>query len=136
MEHFLEYEVRDSLNVPGGLPRVKLPVLSPIWRGAALHLEYPDGQVHTLVGWRGLKEGAAGELMVFWTRHQPGGPPVCLAIGGDAGLKDLGPAGGGQPPRGLPFLALAESLIPAEVLKVIGPRPEAKGGQTTRLLLG
>jgi len=136
MEMVLEYEVLDCPNVPGGLPRLRLPVLSPIWRGVSLQLEYGGGQVHTLVGWRGPKEGAAAELLVFWTRHQPGGTPVCLAIGGDSGLKDLGPAGGGQPPRGLPFLALAESLIPAEVLQVIGPRPQAKEGQTTRLLLG
>lgn len=135
MEGFLEYEVRHGGNVPGGLPRLKLPVLSPIWRGAALHLQYPDGEVHTLVGWCGPGDGGSGELMVFWTRHQPAGPPVCLAIGGDAGLKDLGPVGGTAPPRGLPFLALAESLIPAEVLEVIGPPPEPGGDQGAPLLL-
>ncbi len=135
MKHFLEYEVRDSSNVPGGLPRLKLPVLSPIWRGAALHLEYPDGEVHTLVGWRGPEEGAPGELRVFWTRHHSSGPPVCLAIGGDAGLRDLGPAGEAAPLRGLPFLALAESLIPVEVLKVIGPPPAAERAEAAPLLL-
>ena len=136
MKHFLEYEVRDSGNVPGGLPRLKLPVLSPIWCGQALHLKYPDGEVHTLVGWRGPEEGAPGELRVFWTRHHSSGPPVCLAIGGDAGLRDLGPAGEAASFRGLPFLALAESLIPLEVLKVIGPLPKPQGGQTAPRLLG
>ena len=136
MEMFLEYEVSNCRNVPGGLPRLKLPVLSPIWRGAALHLEYPDGEVHTLVGWWGPEEGGPGELQVFWTRHQPSGPPVCLAIGGDGGLRDLWPAAGTAPLRGLPFLALAESLIPMEVLKVIGPPPGPEGVQTAPLLLG
>jgi len=136
MEMCLEYKVIDCRNVPGGLPRLKLPVLSPIWRGAALRLEYPDGEVHTLVGWWGAEEGGPGELQVFWTRHQPAGPPVCLAIGGDRGLRDLGPGGGTGHPRGLPFLALAESLVPMEVLKVIGPRPKPEGGQTAPLLLG
>jgi hypothetical protein len=135
MENFLEYEVRRCSNVPGGLPRLKLPVFSPIWRGAALRLEYPDGQVHTLVGWRGTGEGAPGELLVFWTGHQPEGPPVCLAVGGDAGLKDLGPAGGPEAPRGLPFLALAESLIPQEVLEVIGPAPVPEMEKRGPLLL-
>ena len=49
--------------------------------------------------------------------------PGCLAIGGDAGVRDLGPPGGVEFPQGKPFLALAESMIPAEVLEVIGPPP-------------
>jgi hypothetical protein len=113
----LEYEVSPGPNVSGGLPRMELRVLSPVWRGASLQLEYPDGEKHTLMGWEG---GGPAELRVFWTRHQPGAPAVCLVIGGGAGLRN---ATTGQ---GLPFLALAESLIPLEVQEVIGPRPEAE----------
>jgi hypothetical protein len=124
MSRFLDYEVRSGPNVPGGLPRLRLAVLSPIWRGPALHLEYPDGAVHTVVGWHGPGVGTAFAVQVFWTRHEPKGPAVCLAIGGDAGLRDLGPPDAAADfPRGLPFLALAESLIPAEVLEIIGPAP-------------
>ena len=50
---YLEYEVRPGSNVAQGLPRQRLVVLSPIWRAPALTLEYPDGEVHTLVGWSG-----------------------------------------------------------------------------------
>jgi hypothetical protein len=117
MKYWLEYEIEPGENVPQGLPRQRLPVLSSIWRGEALRLEYPDGEIHTLVGWSGPGEGGPCELRVFWTRHQPEAPAVCLAIGGDAGLRNYAPA------RGLPFLALAEGLIPKEVLKTIGPRP-------------
>lgn len=123
---FLEYEVQSGPNVPGGLPRLKLPVLSPIWRGAPLNLEYPDGARHTLVGWRGPGAGESCDVQVFWTRHEPAGPAVCLAIGGDAGLRDLSPPEDPGSPRGRPFLALAASLIPADVIEVIGPAPEAE----------
>ncbi len=123
MAYFIEYEVIPGGNVPDGLPRQKLAVLSPIWRGPSLELEYPDGEVRTLVGWSASGTGQPEELRVFWTRHEPGGPPVCLVIGGDAGIRDLGPPGGKEFPRGRPFLALAESMIPEAVLEVIGPPP-------------
>ena len=123
MEQYLEYEVRPGSNVPQGLPRQRLVVLSPIWRAPALTLEYPEGEVHTLVGWSGSTPGKACGLRVFWTRHDPAAPAVALVIGGDAGVRQYGSDAGAQ---GLPFLALAESLIPAEVLQVIGPPPEAE----------
>ncbi len=135
MSHFLEYEVQSGPNVPRGLPRLKLAVLSPIWRGTALNLEYPDGVRHNLVGWRGPGAGEPCDVQVFWTRHEPAGPAVCLAIGGDAGLRDLSPPEDPGSPRGRPFLALAASLIPAEVLEVIGPAPEAEKPQPPSPLL-
>jgi hypothetical protein len=123
MKNYLDYEVHPCANVPGGLPRQRLAVLSPIWRGETLLLEYPDGAIHTLQGLSGPEPGGPGELRIFWTRHQPQGPPVCLAIGRDFGLRDLGPVGTDTTPQGYPYLALAESLIPPEVLAVIGPPP-------------
>ena len=123
MTAFLDYEVAPGDNVPGGLPRLRLPVLSPIWRGPALHLEYPGGHRHTVIGWSVAGGGVPCGVLVFWTRHQPQGPAVCLAIGGDGGLKDLGAEGVPEAPRALPFLALAEGLIPAEVREVIGAPP-------------
>ncbi len=121
---FLEYEVCPGANVPSGLPRQHLSVLSPIWRGPALSLEYPDGEVHNLRGWTGSGPGGPCDLQVFWTRHRPGAPAVCLAIGGDAGVRLDLPRDSQEPTRGLPFLALAESMIPAKVRAVIGSRPE------------
>ncbi len=115
----LEYEVAPGGNVAAGLPRLGLEVLSPIWRGETLVLDYPGGESHTLTGWQGSGGGGPCPLRVFWTRQRPGTPAVCLAIGGDAGLRN---ATRGQ---GLPFLALAESLIPRQVMEVIGPGPEA-----------
>jgi hypothetical protein len=128
MRHDLEYEVIPGNNVPQGLPRLRLAVLSAVWRGAALRLEYPDGEVHTLVGWSGPGEGGPCELRVFWTRPGPEGPAVALAIGGDAGLRQFTPGARGDRARGdrargLPFLALADSLIPPAVRQVIGPPP-------------
>ena len=43
MDQYLDYEVRPGSNVPQGLPRQRLAVLSPIWRAPALTLEYPRG---------------------------------------------------------------------------------------------
>jgi hypothetical protein len=120
---FLDYEVLPGDNVPEGLPRLRLPVLSPIWQGESLTFEYPDGARHTLVGWSLASGGSPCGVRVFWTRHQPRGPAVCLAVGGDAGLRDLGPEGAGAAPRGFSFLALSESLIPPEVRDVIGAPP-------------
>ena len=126
MQYSIDYEVIPSGNVPDGMVRLELTVLSPIWRGPSVELEFPDGEVHTLVGWSGSGTGHPAELRVFWTSHEPGGPSVCLTIGGDAGVRDLGPAGGVGFPQGRPFLALAESLIPQQIRKVIGPPPPAE----------
>jgi hypothetical protein len=131
---FLEYEVIPGDNVAQGLPRLRLAVLSPVWRGAALFLEYPDGEVHTLVGWSGDEPGAPCDLQVFWTRHQPQGPAVCLAIGGDAGLRNYRPGSLSREAQGLPFLALADSMIPAEVREVIGPPPPLESPEPLLLL--
>lgn len=116
----LEYEVSPGLNVSGGLPRLELRVLSPLWRGESLLIEYPDGEKNILVGWKGTGFGGPTGLRVFWTRHHPQAPAVCLVIGDDAGVRNSTTG------RGMPFLALAESLIPPQVLEVIGPRPEAE----------
>jgi hypothetical protein len=126
MQQYLEYAVRRGSNVAQGLPRQRLAVLSPIWRGPALTLEYPDGEVQTLVGWSGDAPGGPCDLRVFWTRHEPAAPAVALAIGGDAGVRHFGPGGATDAAQGLPFMALAESLIPAEVLEVIGPPPQSE----------
>ena len=134
MSRFLEYEVRPGSNVPQGLPRQRLAVLSPIWRGQVLALEYPDGEVHTLVGWAGDAPGAPCDLMIFWTRHTPEAPAVAIAIGGDAGVRQIGPDAAAEAAQGVPFLALATGMIPAEVLKVIGPPPEPEP-QLPRLLI-
>lgn len=126
MHQYLEYSVRPGTNVPQGLPRQRLPVLSPIWRGSGLTLEYPDGEVRTLVGWSGSAPGESCGLKVFWTRHEPSAPAVALAIGGDAGVRHFGPGEAEEFTPGLPFMALAVSMIPAEVLEVIGPAPESE----------
>jgi len=120
---FLEYAVKPGENLPEGLPRLRLAVLSPIWQGPALYLEYPNGDSETVVGWR--EAGEACAVQVFWTRENPQGPAVCLAIGGDAGLRAVVREGTQVLSRGRAFLALAENLIPPEVLVVIGPRPPA-----------
>lgn len=124
LRYLLDYEVKPGENLPQGLPRQRLVVLSPIWRGPALHLVYPDGEVEILVG-RG-EGGQPCEVQVFWTRKDPQGPPVCLAIGGKAGLRRLSLAANGEASRGLAFLALAESLIPPKVSAVIGLPPPAE----------
>jgi hypothetical protein len=124
MGGFLEYEVEPGSNVAQGLPRQQLRVLSPIWRGPALALEYPDGEIHTLVGWSGSAPGGPCDLQVFWTRQKPGGPAVALAIGGDAGVRYFAADAADAAAQGLPFLALADSMIPALVREIIGPPPE------------
>ena len=126
MENFLDYEILACANVPGGLPRQRLVVLSPIWQGETLLLEYPDGTIHVLRGRSGPGEGEPGGLRIFWTRHQPQGPAVCIVIGGDHGLRVLDLEETDAAPQGYPFLALAESMIPPEVLEVIGPPPQER----------
>jgi hypothetical protein len=127
----LAYEVKPGENLPGGLPRQSLVVLSPVWRGSALTIEYPDGDTETL--WGLSQSGEPCEARVFWTREDPQGPAVCLAIGGDGGLRAVLSSGVTETSRGLAFLALAESLIPREVLEVIGAPPSAEAAP---LLLG
>ncbi len=124
MRDFLEYEVKPGSNVAEGLPRQRLALLSPIWRGPALTLKYPDGEIHTLVGWSGSAPGDSCHLQLFWTRHEPSAPAVALAIGGDAGVRYFKTDAADDTAQGFPFLALAESLIPAMVREIIGPPPE------------
>jgi hypothetical protein len=124
MHGFVEYEVESGSNVAQGLPRQHLRVLSPIWRGPALTLKYPDGESHTLVGWSGSAPGGPCDLQVFWTRQEPGGPAVALAIGGNAGVRYFAADAEDAAAQGLPFLALADSMIPAAVREIIGPPPE------------
>jgi hypothetical protein len=127
----LPYEVVSGENLPDGLPRQSLLVLSPVWQGLALFIEYPDGDTETIAG--RTTTGDPCEVRVFWTRKNPSGPAVCLAIGGDGGLSAVLSSGGTETSRGLAFMALAESLIPGEVLAVIGPSPPV---ETAPLLLG
>ncbi len=70
----LEYEVIPGANVAAGLARLGLEVLSPIWRGETLALDYPDGESHTLIGWHGPAGGGPCPLRVFWTRQRQGTP--------------------------------------------------------------
>jgi hypothetical protein len=134
MKQFLEYEVKPGSNAAQGLPRQRLAVLSPVWRAPALILEYPDGEVYTLVGWSGSSPGVPCDIQVFWTRHKPTAPAVALAIGGDAGVRHCGPGDRDDASRGFPFMALAHSMIPAEVLQIIGPPPELKPQQLQLLM--
>ncbi len=134
MERYLEYAVRPGSNVPQGLPGQRLAVLSRIWRAPALTLEYPDGVVWILTGWSGNNPGGPCEVLVFWTRSAAAAPAVALAIGGDGGLRHSTSGSGPDSTSGLPFLALAESLIPKEVLAVIGPPPKPKP-EPLRLLI-
>jgi hypothetical protein len=124
MNPYLAYEVKPGNNVAQGLPRQHLAVLSLIWQGPGLTLEYPDGEVYTLVGWSGPDPGSPCGLQVFWTRHAASAPAVALAIGGDAGVRIFGPGNDEAEGQGFPFLAIADSMIPAAVLEVIGPPPE------------
>jgi hypothetical protein len=121
LNYVLAYEVKPGENLPGGLPRQSLVVLSPVWRGPALEIEYPDGDTETI--WGKTAGGEPCEVRVFWTREKPQDPAVCLAIGGDGGLRAVLSDGGTETSRGLAFLALAASLIPGDVLAAIGPPP-------------
>lgn len=122
---YLYYHVRPHEHLPDGMRPVTLAVLSPVWEGPALTLTYPDGWEQTLIGW--TARGQACGLKIFWTQGPEAGPTVCLAIGGDGGLRLLeapGPRSPGLPAGpARPFLALAPSLIPAAVAAVIGPAP-------------
>jgi hypothetical protein len=133
INQILEYEVKPGSNVPQGLARQRLVVLSPIWQAPVLTLEYPDGESYTLMGWSGSSPGARCDLQVFWTRHEAAGPAVCLVIGGDGGMRQCGPNASDNDTQGLPFMALAPSLIPAVVLDVIGPAPAPEPPPILRL---
>jgi hypothetical protein len=91
MDQYLEYAAQPGSNVPQALPRQRLAVLSPIWRAPPLTLEYPDGDVHTLVGWSGSAPGEACGLQVFLTQPTPATP---------AGCGTTGPARVAHPARG------------------------------------
>ncbi|MBW1918528.1 MAG: hypothetical protein JRI57_10995 [Deltaproteobacteria bacterium] len=128
---YIDYRVKPNPNVPQGMALTRLWVLSPIWQGSQLTIQYPEGDEEMLIGWSTALSGSPVDLQVFWTRHVEGAPAVCLAIGGDGGLRALSMPGAVRPEslklppgRGYALLGLAESLIPAAVLKVIGPTPE------------
>ncbi|MFP3867190.1 MAG: hypothetical protein ACLFUU_03390 [Desulfobacteraceae bacterium] len=128
---FIDYRVKPNPNVPQGMASTRLWVLSPIWQGSELTIQYPEGDEEMLIGWSTALGGSPVDLQVFWTRHAEGAPVVCLAIGGDAGLRALTIPGAARleslelpPGRGYPLVGLAESLIPEAVLHVIGPVPE------------
>ena len=50
LKYVLSYEVTPGDNLPGGLPPQSLVVLSPVWRGPVLAVEYFDGDTETLTG--------------------------------------------------------------------------------------
>jgi hypothetical protein len=122
---YLYYHVRPHDRLPAGMRPLTLTVLSPVWQGPGVRIVYPDGWRQILMGLTAA--GAPDDLRIFWTQGPEAGPTVCLAIGGDGGvilvdgtvmkLQDLPPG----PAR--PFLALAKSVIPANVAAVIGPAP-------------
>lgn len=133
---YLEYEVLPNANVPAGMVATIFAVLSPVWRGQALTIVYPDGTEQVLVGITAT--GASCDLKVFWSRATEHGPLVCLVLGGSGGIRLLEARPGVALVRdsqvqgeGKPLLALADSLIPPAVLAVIGPKPPA----APRLLL-
>ncbi len=122
---YLYYHVRPHDRLPTGMRPLTLTILSPVWQGPGVCIVYPDGWRQTLMGLTAA--GSPDDLRIFWTQGPEAGPTVCLAIGGDGGVllvdgtvmkrHDLPPG----PAR--PFLALAESVIPADVAAVIGPAP-------------
>ena len=57
---------------------------------------------------------------------RPDAEEEIIIIGGDAGVRHFGAADVEELAPGLPFMALAPSMIPAEVLEVIGPAPESE----------
>lgn len=138
---YIEYAVKPNPNVPEGMARTRLAVLSRRWTGSALTIRFPDGEEHLLLGWSTAHGGSPARMQIFWTRHESGAPAVCLAIGGDAGLRDLKMKEAARPDflplppeRGYPLLGLAESVIPEEVLQVIGPPPRSAVAEKPLLL--
>jgi len=120
--------VAPNPNVPAGMATVRLAVLSPRWRGPRLTLRFPPEKYYVLAGWSAVGGGAFCGLELFWTRREEGGPAVCLALGGDGGLKMALCGSGGEEPDwtravGYPLLALADRVIPEEVREAIGPPP-------------
>lgn len=125
---YLEYEVLPNANVPEGMAATLFAVLSPVWQGPAITILYPDGTEQVLVGV--TASGATCDLTIFWSQATEGGPLVCLVIGGSGGIRLLEERPDSElvfdslvQGVGKPFLALADALIPEEVLEVIGPKP-------------
>jgi hypothetical protein len=122
---YLYYHVRPHEHLPAGMRPVTLAVLSPVWQGPEITIIYPDGWQQTLIGW--IAAGSPGDLKIFWTQAPEPGPTVCLAIGGDGGVRLFDRTDVNRQPHpsapARPFLALADSLIPAAVQAVIGPPP-------------
>jgi hypothetical protein len=122
---YLYYHVRPHEYLPTGMRPITLAVLSPIWQGSEVTILYPDGWQQTLIGW--TTGGSPCALKIFWTQAPEVGPTVCLAIGGDGGIRILEAAPGNRhdlfPGPARPFLALATGLIPAAVTAVIGSAP-------------
>jgi hypothetical protein len=122
---FLYYHVLPHEHLPAGMRPITLTILSPVWQGPELTIVYPDGWQQTLIGW--TAGGSPCDLKIFWTQSPEGGPTVCLAIGGNGGVRfwERGQFSRQYLPPGpaRPLLALAASLIPAIVSAVIGPAP-------------
>ena len=89
MHQYLEYEVRPGSNVPQGLPRQRLPVLSPFGGGPAPDMSIRWGGPHP-GGLVWFRPGESCDLKIFWTRHELTAPAVALAIGGVPGCGDWG----------------------------------------------
>ncbi len=125
---YIDCRVRPNANVPAGMAPVRLEVLSPCWRGEGLIIRFPQGDEYFLTGWATAGGGAECGLTIFWTRPEECGPAVCMALGGDGGVKmapwEIATGPDWSRAAGYPLLALAESVIPPEVRKVVGPAPE------------
>ena len=131
LKYLLPYEVKPGENLPGGLPPQSLVVLSPVWRGLALVVEYPDGDTETLSGL--TLSGEPCEVRGLLDPGEPPGPGRLPGHRRGSGLLAVLSDGLRETSRGRAFLALAASLIPPEVLAVIGPPPPE---EDTPLLLG
>jgi hypothetical protein len=122
---FLSYHVQPHKHLPAAMAPINLTVLSPIWQGPEITIVYPDGWRQTLIGW--TASSTPCDLKIFWTQAPEAGPTVCLAVGGNGGIRVLDTAKGNRqalpPGPARPLLALATSLIPAAVAAVVGPAP-------------
>lgn len=123
---YLWYQVHPTEAQPEGMAPVIFTILSPVWQGPEITIRFPDGWEQTLTGCTAA--ACACDVRVFWTEASPGGPPVCMVIGGEGGIKIVeGQSGTPLAQRRescRPFLALATPLIPSWVRQIIGPEPE------------